>query len=128
MKKILMIFLILSLLMAGIAVGGEIVGTRTNREAVPNKIEVPNKVTATDKAKVLDKGTIRDNAIVPNVIGLPLMQGVAVLKQNGLEWDESRHQTDGDSCKDNKGNIAFQKPDAGERVALHSSVILGWCN
>lgn len=113
MKKMLIIFLLLSFLMAGMAISKDLVGIKSNVVKVPNIPKVPVAVK------------------VPNVVGLPEPQARAVLEGIGLEEDERRPKTSPDECdsdRGNKGLVVRQDPVAGTMVDSHSSVKLAWCN
>ncbi len=113
MKKRLMVFLLLSFLMAGTAIGTD----------VPNVVKNPNLVKPPVAVKVPNL------AKVPNVVGLPEPQARATLEQAGFYEDEKRPQTGpDDDCHKNKGLVVRQDPAAGSMVAPHSKVKLAWCN
>ncbi len=109
----LMMFLVLSFLAAGTAIGQD----------APNVIKIPNPV----KSPIATK--IPNLVKVPNVVGLPEPQARTVLGQIGLEEDEKRPATSSEECYGNKkGLVVRQDPAANEMVAPHSKVKLAWCS
>jgi|WetSurMetagenome_2_1015567.scaffolds.fasta_scaffold57364_3 beta-lactam-binding protein with PASTA domain len=121
MKKILLFFILISLLVAGMAVGAEVAGTIYNKAVLPKKVVVPNKIP------VMDKAVISDMVTIPNLIGISYEQALSVLAQNELEEDEKQPSTDGVGCGDIIHKVIYQHPDAGTKVTKHSKVQLGWC-
>jgi hypothetical protein len=121
MKKILLFFMLISLLVTGMATGVEVTGTISNKAALPKKEVVPNKVP------VMDKAVISDMVTVPNLIGISHEQALSVLAQSELEEDEKQPSTDGQGCGDIIHKVIYQYPFAGTKVTKHSKVQLGWC-
>jgi hypothetical protein len=123
MKKIILFFMLISLLVAGMAIGAEVAGTISNKAAVPKKVAVPNKIP------VMDKAVVSGMVTVPNVIGLLHDQAVSVLLQNGLSAGD-RASKDGDSHTGGcvKGEVYYQEPGEGEKVSRLSEVLLKCCS
>jgi hypothetical protein len=102
------------------AASGKVIGVPgTGRVTLPGSMAGPEKMNAIDAQTV----------VVPNVVGLPMTEAVAVLAQFGLEQDDRRPSTDGEGCRIYGTGVAVeQDPVAGTRVAPHSSVKLSWCD
>jgi hypothetical protein len=125
MKKIILFFMLISLLVAGMATGAEVAGTISNKVAVPKKVAVPNKVP------VMDKAVVSGMVTVPNVIGLLHDQAVSVLLQNGLNINNKIYAEDEDiipSAGCVEGEVIYQEPGGGEKVSPRSDVTLKCCN
>lgn len=112
MQKMSPIFLLLSLVMAGKAIGAD----------VSNVVKNPNISKPLIEKKVLNLVKI------PNVVGLTEPQARTTLEQAGFYEDEKRPQTAAGECINKKGLVVRQDPAAGAMVAPHSKVKLAWCN